>query len=71
MTVEPQPAGRPPRKLRHRLVPATVTFLVAAAAIYGTAYLAISVIRHIVMPIAAVIIAFYLARGVFRYSGRS
>lgn len=67
MTVEP----RPKRKLRHRLVPAAVTFLVAAGAIYATAYLATSVIRDFVMPIVAVIIAFFLARGVFRYSGRS
>lgn len=59
--------GRP--VVGHRLVPSVVTFLVAAGAIYVTAYLAIGLIQHIVMPILAVLVGGYLATVVFRHTG--
>jgi hypothetical protein len=56
--------------LRRRLMPAVVTFFVAAAAIYLTAWVAVGLLRHIVMPILAVVIAGYLAVRVYRFTGR-
>ncbi len=59
--------GRP--VVRHRLMPSVVTFLVAAGAVYVTAYLAIGIIQHVVMPILAVLVGGYLATVVFRHTG--
>lgn len=54
---------------RHRIVPSVATFLVVAGGIYVTAYLAIGIIQHIVMPILAVVVAGWLAVQVYRYTG--
>jgi uncharacterized membrane protein len=57
--------------IRRRIVPAFVTFIVAAGAIYSTAWVALDLLRHVVMPIIAVVIAGYLAVQVYRLTGRS
>jgi hypothetical protein len=56
--------------LRRRLMPAVITFFVAAAAIYLTAWVAIGLLRHVVMPILALVVAGYLAVQVYRFTGR-
>lgn len=53
-----------------RLGTSAVVFVVAAVALYSTVWLALGILRHIVMPIIAVVIAGYLAAAVFRRSGR-
>lgn len=57
--------------VRRRGVPTLVTFLVVAGGVYATAYLALSLLRHVVMPIVAVVAGVYAARLVFRMTGRS
>jgi uncharacterized membrane protein len=57
-------------QIRQRVVPSLVTFIVAAGALYLTAWVAIGVLRHVVMPIVAVVIAGYLAVQVYRFTGR-
>jgi hypothetical protein len=51
-------------------VPSAVTFVVAASAIYVTAWVAVGLLRHLVMPIVAVVIGGYLAVQVYRFTGR-
>ncbi len=65
-SIEPARGG----PLKKRVMPAAVTFVVAAMAVYATVWVALGVLRHIVMPILAVIIAGYLAREVYRFTGR-
>lgn len=65
-SIEPARGG----PLKKRVVPSVVTFVVAGFAVYATVWLALGVLRHIVMPILAVVVAFYLAREVYRYTGR-
>lgn len=55
--------------VRHRVVPSLVTFVVAAVGIYLTAYLAIGLIQHIVMPVLAVAVAAWLAVQVWKLRG--
>jgi len=55
---------------RRPIGPTLATFVVVAVGVYATAYLALSLLRHIVMPIIAVVVAFYAARTVFRLSRR-
>lgn len=62
--------SREDHPVRHRLGPTVLTFLVVAGAVYATAYLALSLLRHVVMPVVAVVAGFYAARVVFRVSGR-
>jgi hypothetical protein len=57
-------------QVKGRLVPALVTFVVAAGALYLTAWVALGLLRHVVMPIVAVVIAGYLAVQVYRFMGR-
>ena len=57
--------------VRSRIAPAFVTFLVAAGAIYATAWVGLDLLRHFVMPIVAVVIGGYLAVHVYRLTGRS
>jgi hypothetical protein len=57
------------RSISQRLVPATVSFFVVAGAIYATAWLALALLRHVVMPIVAVAVGLYVARLVFRATG--
>ena len=57
--------------VRQRAVPTLVTFLVVAGGVYATAYLALSLLRHVIMPIVAVVAGVYAARLVFRMTGRS
>lgn len=52
------------------MLPSVVTFVVAAGLIYLTAWVAIGLLRHVVMPIVAVVIAGYLAVQVYRFTGR-
>jgi hypothetical protein len=56
--------------LRHRLMPAALTFLVVAVGIYLTAYAAIGIIQHIVMPILAVLVGGWLSFQVYKRTGR-
>ena len=56
--------------LRRRVLPTLVTFIVAGGAIYLTAWIAVDLLRHVVMPIVAVLIAGYLAVQVYRFTGR-
>lgn len=56
--------------LRRRVVPSLVTFIVAGGAIYLSAWIAVDLLRHVVMPIVAVLIAGYLAVQVYRFTGR-
>jgi hypothetical protein len=46
-------------------------FVVAAVGIYLTGFLALGLLRHIVMPILAVGIAGYLSLRFYRLTGRS
>ena len=55
--------------LSQRLGPSVVTFLVVAGGVYATAYVALSVLRHVVMPIFAVAAGLYAARLIFRMRG--
>src|ERR1019366_3012303 len=57
-------------QIRRRVMPSLVTFIVAAGALYLTAWVALGVLRHVVMPIVAVVIAGYLAVQVYRFTGR-
>jgi uncharacterized membrane protein len=57
-------------QIRRRLMPSLVTFIVAGGALYLTAWVALGVLRHVVMPIVAVVIAGYLAVQVYRFTGR-
>jgi antibiotic biosynthesis monooxygenase (ABM) superfamily enzyme len=52
------------------VVPSLVTFIVAGGAIYLSAWIAVDLLRHVVMPIVAVLIAGYLAVQVYRFTGR-
>lgn len=56
--------------LRRRAVPTLATFLVVAGAVYATAFVALALLRHVVMPIVAVVAGVYAARFVFRVTGR-
>ena len=56
---------------RARRVPSVVTFVVAGAAVYATAWVALGILRSIVMPVLAIIVAWVLARMVWRHSGGS
>ena len=56
--------------MRRRLVPSLVTFVVAAGGLYLTAWIALGLLRHVVMPIVAVVVAGYLAVQVYRFTGR-
>ena len=56
--------------VRRRVGPTLVTFIVAAGAIYLTAWVAVGLLRHLVMPIVAMVIAGYLAVQVYRFTGR-
>ncbi|HET9731397.1 MAG TPA: hypothetical protein VFP54_01875 [Acidimicrobiales bacterium] len=64
------PEQHRPGALRHRAAPTLITFLVIAGGVYATAYVAISVLRHVVMPILAVVAGVWAARWVFRVTGR-
>lgn len=68
----PVPSVQPVRQslAKQRVLPAFVAFIVAAGAVYSTAWVALGLLRHIVMPIVAVVIAGYLAMRVFRFTGR-
>ncbi|HZU71934.1 MAG TPA: hypothetical protein VE990_04110 [Acidimicrobiales bacterium] len=57
------------RSLAQRVVPATVSFFVVAGGIYATAWLALAVLRHVIMPVVALVVGFYVARMVFRATG--
>jgi fatty acid desaturase len=57
--------------LRRRAVPTLVTFLVVAGAVYATAFVALALLRHVVMPIVAIVAGVYAARFVFRLTDRS
>jgi uncharacterized membrane protein YdbT with pleckstrin-like domain len=63
----------PSRKasLKRRLVPSAVVFVVAAVGIYATVWLTLGLLRHVVMPIIAVVVAGYLAVQVYRRTGRA
>ena len=56
--------------LKRRVVPSLVTFIVAGGAIYLSSWIAVDLLRHVVMPIVAVLIAGYLAVQVYRFTGR-
>ena len=56
--------------LKRRVVPTLVTFIVAAGVIYLTAWVSLGLLRHLVMPVVAVVIAGYLAVQVYRFTGR-
>jgi uncharacterized membrane protein len=56
--------------LRRRVVPSIVVFIVAAGVVYASAWVALGLLRHLVMPIIAVVIAAYLAVQVYRFTGR-
>lgn len=66
MSIEPHRGG----SVSRRLVPSAVTFVVVGAAIYFTVYVALGLLRHVVMPIVAVVIAGYLAQRVYKITGR-
>ena len=57
--------------LRRRAVPTLVAFLVVAGGVYATAFVALALLRHVVMPIVAIVAGVYVARMVFRHTGRS
>lgn len=57
--------------LTRRVVPSAVVFIVAAVGVYAMAWLALGLLRHIVMPIIAVVIAGYLAVQVYRLTGHT
>ena len=57
--------------IKRRVLPSAAVFVAAAVGIYSTVWLALGLIRHIVMPIIAVVVAGYLARQVFRFTGRT
>lgn len=63
-----EPVRRSP--VRRRFVPAFAVFIVAAGAIYSTAWIALGLLRHLVMPVVAIVIAGYLAVQVYRFTGR-
>lgn len=54
------------RSLSQRVAPSLVTFVVVAGAVYATAYVALSLLRHVVMPIVALAAGLYAARLVHR-----
>jgi hypothetical protein len=56
--------------VRRRVGPTIATFIVAAGVIYLTAWVSLGLLRHLVMPIVAVVIAGYLAVQVYRFTGR-
>ena len=56
--------------VRRRVGPTIATFIVAAGVIYLTAWVSLGLLRHLVMPIVAVVIAGYLAVQVYRVTGR-
>ncbi len=56
---------------KHRLVPSAVVFVVVAVGVYLTAFMAISLLQHIVMPIIAVLIAGFLATVVYKHTWRA
>ena len=56
--------------VRRRVVPTLVTFIAAAGVIYLTAWVSLGLLRHLVMPVVAVVIAGYLAVQVYRVTGR-
>jgi hypothetical protein len=51
-------------------MPSLVTFIVVAGGLYLTVWVALGLLRHVVMPIVAVVIAGYLAVQVYRFTGR-
>jgi len=57
--------------VRRRAVPSLVAFLVVAGGVYATAFVALAVLRHVIMPILAIAAGVYAARSVFRLTGRS
>lgn len=69
-SVDSKPTPRPPGEVRpHRLTTSVGVFVVVAVGIYLTAFLAMGLIQHVVMPILAVVVAAYVAREVYRRSG--
>ena len=65
-SVEPARRGL----VRRRVMPSVVVFIVAAGAVYATAWVALGWLRHVVKPIVAVVIAGYLAVQMYRLTGR-
>ena len=63
-----EPANR--SSLKRRLGPSAITFVVVAVGIYLTAFTALGLLRHVVMPVIAIVIAAYVAGQVFRRTGR-
>ena len=57
--------------VRRRAVPSLVAFLVVAGGVYATAFVALAVLRHVIMPILAIAAGVYAARLVFRMTGHS
>jgi hypothetical protein len=55
--------------VRRRVGPTLATFIVASGAIYLTAWVSLGLLRHLVMPVVAVVIAGYLAVQVYRFTG--
>ena len=55
--------------LVRRVVPAALVFLVTTGAIYAASWVALALLRHVVMPIVAVAVGGYLAWHVFRWGG--
>ena len=56
--------------VRRQVAPTIATFIVAAGVIYLTAWVSLGLLRHLVMPVVAVVIAGYLAVQVYRFTGR-
>lgn len=66
VSIEPVHRG----SLKQRFVPSAAVFLAAGVGVYLTVYLALGVLRHIVMPVLAVLVAGWLAQKTWRLTGR-
>lgn len=58
--------GAAPVRAKSRFVPAAVTFVIVALAVYLTGMLATWVLKRIVLPLLAVILGWVAARVVYR-----
>lgn len=65
MSIEPSRNRLP---VHRRLGPAAIAFLAVAVGVYFTAFLAVSLLRHIIMPVLAVAAGAYVAGLVYRAS---
>jgi hypothetical protein len=70
MSIEPR-YGKNRSPMHRRFGPAALTFLVVTLGVYFSAFVAVAILRHVIMPVLAVGVGVYAASLVYRVSKRN